>query len=109
MSSNLEENLKFSLSKFNTGKLEQNWWEGPAWLRDPNSWPDQPMIENSEESETERKRVKEILAVTVLSETIYDELLVKYPIFKNLKNFKLDKTFPYQLQETTCAWPINIR
>ena len=42
------------------------------WLRNPNSWPDQPMIESSEESETECERVKEILAVTVLSETISD-------------------------------------
>ena len=39
------------------GKLRQNWWEGPAWLRDRNSWPDQPMIESSEEPEIERKRV----------------------------------------------------
>ena len=53
-------------------KLGQNWWEGPVWLRDRNSWPDQPMAENSEGSEKERKRVKEILALTVTSEIIYD-------------------------------------
>ena len=29
------------------GKLGQDWWEGPVWLRDWNSWPDQPMIESS--------------------------------------------------------------
>ena len=75
------------------GKLEQNWWEGPVWLRDPNSWPDQPMIESSEESEIERKRVKEILAVTVLSETIYDKLLVKYPILKTLRILSWIKRF----------------
>ena len=40
------------------GKLRQNCWEGPAWLRDRNSWPDQPMTESSEESEIERKRIK---------------------------------------------------
>ena len=55
------------------------------WLKDPNSWPDQPLIESSEESEIECKRVKEILAVTVLSETIYDKLLVKYTILKTLR------------------------
>ena len=31
------------------------------------------MIESNEESEIERKRVKEILAVTVTLETIYDK------------------------------------
>ena len=37
------------------------------WPREPNSWPDQPMTESSEESEIERKRVKEILTVKVSS------------------------------------------
>ena len=60
-------------------KLEQNWWEGLVWQRDQISWHDQSMIESSEESEIDRKRVKEILAVTVSSEIIYDKLLVKYP------------------------------
>ena len=67
------------------GKLRQNWWEGPSWLRHRNSWPDQPMIESSEESEIERKRVKEILAVAVSSEIIYNKLLVKYPMLKTLR------------------------
>ena len=43
---------------YDKGKLGQNWWEDPVWLRGPNSWPDQPMIESSKESEIERKRAK---------------------------------------------------
>ena len=42
----------------NVDKLGQTWWGGPVWLRDPNSSSYQPMIEGSEESERERKRVK---------------------------------------------------
>ena len=42
------------------------------------------MIESIGESEIERKRVKEILALTVLSETIYDKLLAENPILKTL-------------------------
>ena len=53
------------------GKLGQNWWEGAEWVRDPNSWPDQPTIERNEESEIKRKIIKETLAVAVLSETMY--------------------------------------
>ena len=63
------------------------------WLRDPNSWPDQPMIESSKESEIERKRVKELLAVTVKSETIYGKLLVKYPMLKTLRILSWIKRF----------------
>ena len=51
------------------------------------------MTESSEESEIERKRVKEILAVTVTSETIYDKLLVKYPVLKTLRILSWIKHF----------------
>ena len=44
------------------------------WLRNPNSWRDQLMIESSEEPEIEHRRAEEILAVTVTSEGIYDNL-----------------------------------
>ena len=54
------------------------------WPREPNSWPDQPMTESSEESEIERKRVEEILTVKVSSETMYDKFLVKYPMLRTL-------------------------
>ena len=83
------------------GKLWKDWWEGPVWLSDPNTSPDQPMIESSEESEIERKRVNEILAVTVTSETICDKLNSQCKLLnENLKNFKLDITLPYQLYKS---------
>ena len=51
------------------------------------------MIESSEESEIERKRVKDSLAVTVSSETIYEKLLVKYPMLKTLRILSWIKRF----------------
>ena len=51
------------------------------------------MIENSEESEIERKRIKLILAVTVSSEIIYDKLLAKYPMLKTLRILSWIKRF----------------
>ena len=51
------------------------------------------MIEINEESEIERKRVKEILAMTVSSETIYDKLFVKYPMLKILRILSWIKRF----------------
>ena len=43
------------------------------------------MIETSEESEIERKRIKVILAAAVSFEIIYDKLLVKHPMLKTLR------------------------
>ena len=51
------------------------------------------MIESSEESDIEHKRVKEILAATVSSEIIYDKLLVKYPMLKTLRILSWIKPF----------------
>ena len=51
------------------------------------------MIENNEESEIERKGVKEILAVIVSSEITYDKLLVKYPMLKTLRILSWIKRF----------------
>ena len=51
------------------------------------------MIENNEESEIERKGVKEILAAIVSSEITYDKLLVKYPMLKTLRILSWIKRF----------------
>ena len=51
------------------------------------------MIESSEESDIEHKRVKEILTATVSSEIIYDKLLVKYPMLKTLRVLSWIKHF----------------
>ena len=51
------------------------------------------MIETSEESEIERKRIKVILAVAVSFEIIYDKLLVKRPMLKTLRVLSWIKRF----------------
>ena len=51
------------------------------------------MVEGSEESKIEPKRVKEMLTVTVRSETIYDKLLVKYHMLKTLRILSWIKRF----------------
>ena len=89
------------------GKLGQNWWEGPVWLRYPNSWPHQPMIESSEKSEIERNRVKKISAVTVSSETIYDKLLVKYPMLKTVRILSWIKRFLTNCKKQQVRGPLT--
>ena len=39
------------------------WWSGPAWLRDPESWPENPVTEKSQASEKEAKVTKEVLSM----------------------------------------------
>ncbi|XP_027054264.1 uncharacterized protein LOC113681367 [Pocillopora damicornis] len=39
------------------------WWSGPAWLRDPESWPENPVTEKSKASEKEAKVTKEVLSM----------------------------------------------
>ena len=39
------------------------WWSGPAWLRDPESWPENPVTEKSQASEKEAKVIKEVLSM----------------------------------------------
>ena len=39
------------------------WWSGPAWLRDPKKWPENPVTEKSKASEKEAKVIKEVLSM----------------------------------------------
>ena len=39
------------------------WWSGTAWLRDPESWPENPVTEKSKASEKEAKVTKEVLSM----------------------------------------------
>ena len=55
--------------------LDKKWWEGPKWLQDQTHWPKQPNIENWEESDVEKKKIKEILATTLTTENMFDKLL----------------------------------
>ena len=77
------------------------------WLRYPNKWPHQPMIESSEESEIERNRVKKISAVTVSSETIYDKLLVKYQMLKTVRILSWIKRFLTNCKKQQVRGPLT--
>ena len=50
-------------------KLDNKWWEGPKWPQGQTQWPEQPKTENCEESDIEKKRIKEILTPHELQKT----------------------------------------
>ena len=45
-------------------KLANKWWKSPKWFQDQIQWLEQPKIENCEESDIEKKKIKKILATT---------------------------------------------
>ena len=65
------------------------------------------MVEGSEESKIEPKRVKEMLSVTVRSETIYDKLLVKYHMLKTLRILSWIKRFLTSCKKQQVRGPLT--
>ena len=61
-------------------KLWKSWWDGPECLGDCNDWPEQLNIDKNDESEIERKNVKELLATTVDWQNPIDTLLNKFTL-----------------------------
>ena len=66
-------------------KIKSDWLSGPAWLDKPDEWPEQPDIKKSEETETEKKKIKEIFAATVSTVDEIDDLLNKFSLWKFLR------------------------
>ncbi|XP_028407544.1 uncharacterized protein LOC114530162 [Dendronephthya gigantea] len=64
---------------------KQLWWNGPAWLSTPESWPADITTTPSKESNAEAKMVKQVLAVSLESINELDEMLMKYNLWKMLR------------------------
>ena len=58
--------------------IPTDWWSGPKWLQDENSWlPDMGTGPNNE-TESKAKVIKGVLSVTVGEDDQQDGLLPKY-------------------------------
>ena len=65
--------------------IENSWTSGPTWLPDRGNWPKQITIQGSQESDNERKAVKEIFKIAVsLGNTIPYQLLERFNLKKTL-------------------------
>ena len=65
--------------------IPEVWWKGPAWLTEPENWPDQPYISPTIESEKESKLIKEVLATTTEKTDDYHMTLSKHQLHKTLR------------------------
>ena len=77
------------------------------WLGDCENWPEQPTITKNNESEVERKKVKELLATTVDLKNPIDALLNKFTLLKTLKILSGINRFLSNCRKTKVAGPLT--
>ena len=89
-------------------KLSKMWWSGPEWLVNCEKWPEQPEITKCDESEIERKKVKEILAATIINlEHPVDTLLNKFTLHKTLRILSWVNRFIHNCRKNKISGPLT--
>ena len=88
-------------------KLCELWWDGPEWLGDCENWPEQHNITKDNESEIERKKVKELLATTVDLQNPIDTLLNKFTLLKTLRILSWINRFLSNWRKTRVSGPLT--
>ena len=71
-----------------TNNLQENgkWLQGPSWLKSQGEWPKNIVIMPTEETETEKRMIKEIMRITVQKDKdLIDVLLKKKRFWKAIK------------------------
>ena len=61
------------------------WWEGPTWLKDPESWPPDIVTTATRESDEEAKVTKQIFALAVHEADAFDDLLSRRTLWRTLR------------------------
>ena len=65
------------------------WWNGPAWLRNPEMWPENPVTVKSETSEEEAKVIREVLSLAnekpEQERNVFHELLERHDLRRALR------------------------
>jgi len=68
-------------------RLQQQeiWWKGPSWLLHEDQWPEDINTVPSVESETEARKVKEVLATTINMESGVEDLMQRFSYKKAIR------------------------
>ena len=66
-------------------KSAKLWWEGPAWLAEPESWPPNIVTMATSETQAEAKVVREALFVTKTEDDVLNETLEKHGYWKAIR------------------------
>ena len=81
--------------------------DGPEWLGDCKCWSQQPNITNNDESEIERKKVKELLATNVDLQNPIDTLLNKFTLPKTLRILSWISCFLHSCKKSKVSGPLT--
>jgi hypothetical protein len=76
----------------------QLWLKGPEWLSKEESWPSDITTTPTDESCTELKPIKEILAVAVVEDNLFDKLLEKHELWKTIRIMAWIRRFIYNVK-----------
>ena len=76
----------------------QLWLKGPEWLSKEGSWPSDITTTPTGESRTELKPIKEILAVAVVEDNLFDKLLEKHELWKTIRIMAWIRRFIYNVK-----------
>ena len=61
------------------------WWNGPEWIKTPEIWPANITLAPTKESNAEAKVIKQVLAVSLETTNVLDQLLMKHDLWKTLR------------------------
>jgi len=87
--------------------LTSFWWEGPNWISDEPSWPKQPIIQKSVTTEDEKRKVKQLLGVTVAVKNDLEDLLSKFPLVKYLRIVSWVNRFIVNCRKSKVKGPLS--
>ena len=75
-------------------QINETWMHGPGWLSEPEKWPGQVQIKLSEKSESESRRLKEVMKVAIPQKVDFiDSLLEKFQLSKTVRILAWVKRF----------------
>ena len=63
----------------------QLWWKGPSWLPNEENWPEDIRTVPSTESETEARKMKDVLATAVSTPGNFDDIMHRFSFKKAIR------------------------
>lgn len=60
------------------GSFTELWINGPSWLVDPVEWPNEVEVYNTEESDVEKKAVKDLFKAAIKKDDKMINIAIKY-------------------------------
>jgi len=81
-----EQNPADIASRGTTKPLTNLWWDGPVWLQDKSSWPEDITTNPTSQSKGEARRIKDVLAIAIQDKNDpLHQVMSKYDLNKSIR------------------------